>query len=192
MISALQLKRGLARNEPMFMAILMVETERTVDIVPVGIQHVLKEYCEVMPESLPKTLSPHRGIDQKIELIPRSKPPAKNAYGMAPPELAELWKQLDELLTTGFIKPAKALYGAPVLFQKKDESLRLCIDYRALNKITITNHYPLPVITDLFDRRHGAKYFLKLDLRSRYYQVRILREMCPKRLASLDTGPLNS
>ena len=174
MISLLQLKRGLARNEPTFMAIPVVETEEMVDIVPVEIQCILEEYCEVMLESLPKTLPPCRGIDHEIELISGSKPPTKNAYRMAPPELAELQKQLDELLTVGFIRPAKALYGAPLLFQKKkDGSLRICIDYRALNNITVRNKYPLPIITDLFDRLHGAKYFSKFDLRSGYYQVRI-------------------
>ncbi|TYK22018.1 RNA-directed DNA polymerase-like protein [Cucumis melo var. makuwa] len=75
----------------------------------------------------------------------------------------------------------KAPYGAPVLFQKKkDGSSRLCIDYRALNKLTVRNKYPLPIITDLFDRLHGAKYFSKLDLRSGYYQVRIAEGDEPK------------
>ena len=84
---------------------------------------------------------------------------------MAPPELAELGKLLDELLTARFICPAKAPYGAPVLFQKKkDETLRLCIDYRALNKVTVRNKYPLPIISNLFDQFHGAKYFTKFDL----------------------------
>ena len=79
------------------------------------------------------------------------------------------------------MRPAKAPYGAPVLFQKKnDGSMRLCIDYHALNKITVRNRYPLPIINDLFDRLHGAKYFSKLDLRSGYYQVRIAKEDEPK------------
>ncbi|KAL0545732.1 hypothetical protein IC582_015623 [Cucumis melo] len=120
-------------------------------------------------------------IDHEIELVPEAKSPAKNAYRMAPPELAELRKQLDELLNAGFIRPEKAPYGAPVLFQKKkDGSLRLCIDYHALNKLTVRNKYPLPIITDLFDRLHGAKYFSKLDLRSGYYQVRIAEGDEPK------------
>ena len=79
------------------------------------------------------------------------------------------------------MRPAKAPYGAPVLFQKKnDGSMRLCIDYHALNKITVRNRYPLPIINDLFDRLHGAKYFSKLDLRSGYYQVRIAKGDEPK------------
>lgn len=93
---------------------------------------------------------------------------------MAPPELAELRKQLKELLNASFIHPSKAPYGAPVLFQKKhDGSLRLCIDYPTLNKITIKNKYRIPLIADLFDQLGGACYFSKLDLRSGYYQVRI-------------------
>ncbi|KAL9265229.1 Transposon Tf2-6 polyprotein-like protein [Drosera capensis] len=93
---------------------------------------------------------------------------------MAPTELEELRKQLRNLLDAGFIRPSKVPYGAPVLFQKKkDGSLRLCIDYRALDKVTVKNKYPIPLIADLFDQLGGARYFTKLDLRSGYYQVRI-------------------
>ena len=88
---------------------------------------------------------------------------------MAPLELAELRKQLNELLEVVFIRPSKVPFGAPVLFKKKhDGSLRLCIDYQALNKITIHNTYPIPLIVNLFDQLSQAKYFTKLDLRSGY------------------------
>ena len=127
-----------------------------------------------MPDQLPKSLPPRRAVDHEIELFPGSKPPAKSPYRMAPPELEELRKQLNEFLVGGFIRPSKAPYGAPVLFQKKaDGSLRLCIDYRALNKVTVRNTYPIPLIADLFDQLRRAKYFTKLDLRSGYHQVRI-------------------
>ncbi|WMV54164.1 hypothetical protein MTR67_047549, partial [Solanum verrucosum] len=96
---------------------------------------------------------------------------------MAPPELEELRKQLKELFEAGHIRPSKAPYGAPVLFQKKDGSLRLCIDYRALNKVTIKNKYPIPLIADLFDRLGQAKCFTKVDLRKGYYQVCYYRYM---------------
>ncbi|KAA0046199.1 RNA-directed DNA polymerase-like protein [Cucumis melo var. makuwa] len=181
MISAMQLKKGLSREEPTFMAIPLKSSENSGKTVPKEIMRVLEKYRDVMPDSLPKSLPPRRMIDHEIELVPEAKPSAKNAYRMAPPELAELRKQLDELLNAGFIRPAKASYGAPVLFKKKkDESLRLCIDYRALNKLTVRNKYPLPIITDLFDRLHGAKYFSKLDLWSKYYQVRIAEGDEPK------------
>lgn len=111
---------------------------------------------------------------------------------MASLELAELRKQLDELLNTGFIRPAKAPYGAPVLFYKKtDGSLHSCIDYRALNKITICNKYLLPIITYLFDRLHGAKYSLKFDLILGYYQVHIAEGDEPKTTSLRDIGLLN-
>ena len=110
-----------------------------------------------------------------------AKPPAFAPYHMAPPELEELRNQLKELLDAGYVHPSKSPYGAPVLFQKKhDGSLRLCIDYRALNKITIKNKYPIPRIDDLFDQLGDASYFTKLDLRSGYYQVRIAEGDEPK------------
>ena len=81
---------------------------------------------------------------------------------------------MKELLEVGHIHPSKAPYGALVLFQnKKDGSMRLCSDYRALNKITIRNKYPIPLIADIFDRLGQAKYFTKMDLSKGYYQVRI-------------------
>jgi len=130
-----------------------------------------------MPVKLPSKLPPRREMDHKIELESRTRPPAMGAYRMALPELVELQKQLKELLDAGYIRPSKALYGAPVLFQKKhDGSLRLYIDYRALNKITVKNKYHIPLIADLFDKLGQARYFTKLDLRSGYYQVRIAEE----------------
>ncbi|KAL0546314.1 hypothetical protein IC582_016221 [Cucumis melo] len=181
MISAMKLKKGLSRDEPTFMAIPLNSLENSRKTVPKEIMRVLEKYHDMMLDSLPKSLPPRRMIDHEIELVPGAKPSAKNAYRMVPLELAELRKQLDELLNAGFIRLAKALYGAPVLFQKKkDGGLRLCINYRALNKLTIRNKYPLPIITDLFDRLHWAKYFSKLDLRSGYYQVRIAEGDEPK------------
>ncbi|XP_022930069.1 uncharacterized protein LOC111436556 [Cucurbita moschata] len=87
------------------MAIPLIEEATTEETVPEGIKEVLDSYTDIMPESLPQTLQPRRGIDDKIELLPGVKPPTKNAYRMAPPELAELRKQLDELLKAGFIRP---------------------------------------------------------------------------------------
>ena len=93
---------------------------------------------------------------------------------MSPTKLLELRKQLKELLDAGLIQPSRTLYGAPVLFQKKyDGSLRMCVDYRALNKVTIKNKYLIPLAAELFDRLSKASYFTKLDLRLGYWQVRI-------------------
>jgi hypothetical protein len=93
---------------------------------------------------------------------------------MALSELKELKKQLQELLDKGFIRPSTPTWGVPMLFvKKKDESMRMCIDYRELNKVTIKNRYPLPRIDDLLDQLQGARVFSKVDLRSGYHQVRV-------------------
>ena len=100
---------------------------------------------------------------------------------MAPAELKELKAQLQDLLDKGFIRPSVSPWGAPVLFvKKKDGTLRLCIDYRQLNKVTIKNKYPLPRIDDLFDQLQGAQCFSKIDLRSGYHQLKIRKEDVPK------------
>jgi hypothetical protein len=93
---------------------------------------------------------------------------------MAPLELKELKDQLQELLDKGFIRPSVSPWVAPVLFvKKKDGSMRLCIDYRELNKVTIKNRYPLPRIDDLFDQLQGSQVFSKIDLRSGYHQLKV-------------------
>ncbi|GJU03781.1 pol protein [Tanacetum coccineum] len=127
---------------------------------------VVREFADVFPDELPG-LPPAREIEFGIELIPGAEPISKAPYRMAPVELKELKEQLQEMLENGFIRPSVSPWGAPVLFvKKKDGSMRLCIDYRELNRITIRNRYPLPRIDDLFDQLQGAKYFSKIDLRS--------------------------
>ncbi len=139
-------------------------------ISPECIRQVLEEFPDVMPEDLP----PRRRVDHAIEVMSGVAPPAKAPYRMSHEELKELKVQLKELLAKGYIKPSKSPYGAPVLFvHKKDGTLRMCVDYRALNKPTVKNWYPLPRINDLFDRLSGAKVFSRINLCSRYYQIRI-------------------
>jgi hypothetical protein len=93
---------------------------------------------------------------------------------MSTPELKELHMQLEEILKKGYIHPSVSPWGAPMLFvKKKDGTLRLCIDFKQLNKVTIKNKYPFPRIDDLFDQLKGARIFSKIDLRSGYHQVRI-------------------
>ncbi|GJW08464.1 putative nucleotidyltransferase, ribonuclease H [Tanacetum coccineum] len=134
---------------------------------------VVREFADVFPDELPG-LPPAREIEFGIELIPGAEPISKAPYRMAPVELKELKEQLQEMLENGFIRPSVSPWGAPVLFvKKKDGSMRLCIDYRELNRITIRNRYPLPRIDDLFDQLQGAKYFSKIDLRSGYHQLRV-------------------
>ncbi|MCH87014.1 retrotransposon protein [Trifolium medium] len=106
--------------------------------------------------------------------MPGAQPISVAPYRMSPVELKELKSQLEELLMKHFIRPSVSPWGAPVLLvKKKDGTMRLCIDYRQLNKVTIKNKYPLPRIDDLLDQLRGATVFSKIDLRSGYHQIRI-------------------
>ena len=127
----------------------------------------------MFPEYLPG-VPPEREVDLSIEVVQGTTPISRTPYRMAPTELKELKTQLQELLDKGFIRPSVSPWGAPVLFvKKKDGTLRMCIDYRQINKVTVKNKYPLPRIEDLFDQLRGARVFSKIDLRSGYYQLRV-------------------
>ncbi|KAL0378531.1 UNVERIFIED_CONTAM: Retrovirus-related Pol polyprotein from transposon.6 [Sesamum radiatum] len=141
---------------------------------------VVRDFPEVFPNDLPG-LPPHREVDFTIETFPGVAPISIAPYRMAPVELQELKKQIEELLEKGFIRPSTSPWGAPVLFvKKKDGSMRLCIDYRQLNRVTVKNKYPLPRIDDLLDQLKGATTFSKIDLRSGYWQLRIAEKDIPK------------
>ena len=134
---------------------------------------VVCEYADVFSDDLPG-MPPDRDIEFFIELQPGTAPISKRPYRMPPKELAELKIQLQELLDMGFIRPSALPWGCPALFvKKKDDSLRLCGDYRPLNVVTIKNKYPLLRIDVLFDQLTGAKIFSKIDLRSGYHQIQI-------------------
>ena len=133
---------------------------------------IVKEFLDVFLDDL-SGLPPDRAIKFIIELVPGTEPISIPPYRMAPTEL-ELKAQLEELLSKGFIRSSTSLWGAPVLFvKKKDGSLRLCIEYRRLNRATIRNQYPLPHIDELFDQLHGSRVYSKIDLRSGYHQLRV-------------------
>nr|XP_043638048.1 uncharacterized protein LOC122609051 [Erigeron canadensis] len=125
---------------------------------------IVNEFVDVFPDDL-LGLPPGRQIDFKIDLVSGATPIAKSLYRLVPTEMREMMDQLQELLDKGSIHPSSSPWGAPIWFvKKKDGSLRMCIDYRELNKVTIKNKYPLPRIDDLFDQLQGASYFSKIDL----------------------------
>jgi hypothetical protein len=116
-------------------------------------------------------------------------PVSKTHYRMGTPKMKELQMHLEELLKKGYIRPSVSPWGSPVLFvKKKYGTLRLCIDFRQLNKVTIKNKYPLPRIDDLFDQLKGVIIFLKIDLRSGYHQVRIKEEYINKTIFIIRYG----
>ena len=143
---------------------------------------VVCEYEDVFLNELPG-LPPHRDVDFGIELHPGTSLISMTPHRMEPIELQELRVQLHELLDKGFIKPSTSPWGAPVLFvKKKEKTLRLCINYRQLNRVTIKNRYPLPRIDDLFDQLRGARVYSKIYLHTGYHQLRVREIDIPKTL----------
>jgi hypothetical protein len=140
---------------------------------------VVCEFLDVFPEDLPG-LPSESDVEFVIELKPGTAPISRRSYRMPPNELAELKIQLQDLLEKGFIRPSSSPWGCPAIFvKKKDQTLRMCVDYRPLNEVTIKNKYPLPRIDILFDQLTRARVFSKIDLRSGYHQ-RIRPEDIPK------------
>ena len=149
---------------------------------------VVCEYADVFLDDLPG-MQPDRDIEFINELQLSTAPVSKRPYRMPPKELAELKIQLQEPLDKGFIRPSASPWGCPALFvKKKDDSLRLCVDYRPLNAVTIKNKYPLPQIDVLFDQLTGAKVFSKIDIRSGYHQIKIRPCDIPKTAFSIRYG----
>ena len=147
------------------------------DTTPPDLSSIPEEYhdfADVFDKAKADKLASHRPYDLKINLDEDSTPPLGQMYSLSPTELVALREFLDEHLANGFIRPSRSPYGAPVLFaKKKDESLRLCVDFRGLNKITKKDRYPLPLISDLLDTSGRARIYTKIDLQHAYHLVRI-------------------
>lgn len=196
LLSAFQFERLLKKHpDTVYLAVLQIETETPTTTTADPLEaHLAASIPEVrdplralfdryavtlgpMPEHLP----PRRDIDHEIDLEPGAKPPYLPIYHLSPKELDECKRQITDLLAKGFIQPSKSPFGAPIIFVvKKNGKLRMCVDYRALNKLTIKNRYPLPRIDELMDRLQGATVFSKLDLQSGYWQIRIKEGDEPK------------
>jgi hypothetical protein len=142
--------------------------------------HVVGEFPDVFPDDL-AGMSPERAIEFKIELQPVTAPIVKAPYIMSPVELAELKIQLQDLQDKGFVHPNSSPWGCPTLFvSKKVKDFCICVDYRLLNAVTINNKYPLPHIDIMFDLLAGAQVFSKIDLCSRYHQIKICAKDIPE------------
>jgi len=149
----------------------------TTSDLPVDLNHVPEEYhafADVFSKTKAGKLAEHRPYDLKITLDEGTTPPFGPIYSLSQEELAALRKFIDENLATGFIRPSRSPCGAPVLFiRKKDGSLRLCVDFRGLNRISKKDRYPLPLISDLLDAPRKARIYTKIDLRHAYHLIRI-------------------
>lgn len=149
----------------------------------------LQPFEKTVTNEAPNELPPKRSITHRINLVPGSAPASRPQYRLTLNERAELTRQVDALLKQGFIRESDSPFNAPVLFvKKKDGSMRMCLDYRALNDQTIKDRFPLPRIDDLLDQLGNAKVFSKLDLMSGYYQMRINDEDITKTAFSTPTN----
>ena len=145
---------------------------------------LLRDFSHVFPHEIPHGLPPKCSIQHKIDLLPGSTLPNRPTYSINPQETQEIQRQVDDLLTKGLIRESLSPCAIPALLvPKKDGSMRMCVDSRVINKITIKYRYPIPRLEDLLDELHRATIFSKIDIRSGYYQIRIFKGMNEKRLS---------
>jgi hypothetical protein len=184
-----QMIHYLSPNNKCFSIMFTVNPEPSISLSDIP---VVNEYTDVFPEDI-MSLPPEREVEFSIDLVPGSQPISVAPYNMSPLELRELKTHLEELLQKHFIRPSVSPWGAPVLLvKKKDGTMRLCIDYRQLNKVTIKNRYPLPLIDDLLDQLRGATVFQRLISDPVITRFVSSLQMCPKLLSGLDMDTMNS
>ncbi|XP_043807316.1 uncharacterized protein LOC122721962, partial [Manihot esculenta] len=156
-----------------FSSNFMIETNPTVEL-PSSFSKLLQEFADVFPEEVPSGLPPIRGIEHQIDFVPGAQIPNRPAYRSNPEETKELQKQVDELLAKGHIRESLSQCAVPVLLvPKKDGTMRMCVDCRAINKITVKYRHPIPRLDDMLEELCGAVFFTKIDLKSGYHQIRM-------------------
>ena len=159
-------------HTPLYCNSIDATTQSSLDVAR---NRTLQGFDDIFPNELPKWSPPppsRSSIIHTIDLMPGTRPVHQSLRRYSEREMDELNKQLKEYLDKGMIKPSKSPWGTNViLVKKKDGSMRFCVDYRALNNVTVKDKYPLPHTEELFDRLHGAKFFSKIDLRTGFYQI---------------------
>jgi hypothetical protein len=161
--------------------IIQISDGRPLSDLEMRREKIFDEYQDVFVTELPRGEGYQGDVPETIPLEPGAKPTYVPSYRLSPREFNELKRQVADGIALGHVQPSTSPFGAPVLFVvKKDGTLRMCVDYRRLNSVTVKNRYPLPRIDDLLDRLNGAKYFTALDLKSGYHQLPLQPSDIPK------------
>lgn len=153
---------------------MVSEANELGSVAPIQVRPLLREFADIIPDEIPPGLPAMCDIQHCIDFIPGSTIPNRPAYRMNPKEYEELQRQVTELLDKGLIRESMSPCAVPALLvPKHGGAFRMCIDSRAVNKITIKYRFPIPRLDDLLDQLHGATIFSKIDLRSGYHQIRM-------------------
>lgn len=190
LISKKQVQKALRHQGEIFALSIVAEPEssQAIDTIPDNsVPVILQEFTDVFLDEFP-SIPPDRKIEHVIDTA-NAQLIANPAYRMSPRELDTLRAQLSSLTEKGLIRPSMSPWSSPVVFvNKKDGTLRLCVDYRAVNAVTVRNRFPLPRLDECFDRLSNAKFFSKIDLQQGYHQVRIRDTDIPKTAFSTRYG----
>ncbi|GKA93453.1 reverse transcriptase domain-containing protein [Tanacetum coccineum] len=165
---------GLMKTSLYVFTLVVVEENEIISEAPLQVQPLLREFVDVIPDDIPPGLPVMRDNQHCIDFIPGSAIPNRPTYRMNPKEFAEIQRQVTELLEKGLIRESMSPCALPALLvPKHGGTFRMCIDSRAMNKIAIKYHFPIPRLDDLLDQLHGSTVFSKIDLRSGYHHIRM-------------------
>ena len=173
-ISKSQFEQELRDSQPLFALVAVTPPPVQQQPCPPAFSSILQEFDDLFPDELPAGLPPLRDIQQHNDLVPNAVLPNRAHYRMSPEEHEELRRQVKKLLIKGYVRESLSPCLVPaLLIPKKDRSWRMCVESRAINKITTRYRFPIPRLDDLLDQIGKASIFTKLDLKSGYHQIRI-------------------